>query len=190
MARFASIRWKLLKSVFLSSLYTALIVFIIFQVWYLIQPEARNFLLSGMITVSIFVVSFVVDLTYGYGDNRQLKKRLEDLSAYITVLARGNLSQRMLDAGEDEIGAIAGELNELADKIQKQVGSLQKLANEKAGLAEQARSAAAIEERQRIARDLHDAVSQQLFALSMMSSASLKLVERDVEAAKQQMEEV
>ncbi|HEU5139135.1 MAG TPA: sensor histidine kinase [Bacillales bacterium] len=190
MARFTNIRWKLLKSVFLSSLYTALVVFVILQVWFLIQPQLQSILVSVVTTVAIFIVSFIVDLSYRYNENRQLKKQLEDLSTYITVLARGNLSQRMRAAGDDEIASIARELNELADKIEKQVGSLQKLANEKAELAEQSRSAAAIEERQRIARDLHDAVSQQLFALSMMSSASLKLVDRDVAAAKQQMEEV
>lgn len=32
------------------------------------------------------------------------------------------------------------------------------------------------EERQRLARDLHDAVSQQLFAISMMTSAVLEQV--------------
>lgn len=190
MSGYRNVRWKLLKSTFLSSLYTAVIFFIIFQVWFLFQPETHSVGLSVGMTVVVFVVSFIVFLSYGYNENRLLKKRLEDLSTYITILARGNLSQRMKDAGDDEIGTIAQDLNELADKIQTQVSTLQKMAKEKTELADQAHTAAAIEERQRLARDLHDAVSQQLFALSMMSSASLRLLDRDVEAAKTQMEEV
>lgn len=190
MAKFRDLRWRWMQSVFLSSLYTAVVVMILFQLWFLFRPEMRDVPLSIFISIAVFIVALMIGLYHGFRDTRSVKKRLEDLSAFITVLARGNLSQRMKDDGEDEIGTIAAELNELADKIQKQVGSLQKLANEKADLAEQASSAATIEERQRLARDLHDAVSQQLFALSMTSSASLKLIDRDAKAAKQQMEEV
>lgn len=190
MEKLNDLRWQWLKSIFLSSLYTAMIVFIVFQIWFLLQPKAHNIGLSLVISIVAFIVSLFIGLYYGYRDTRSMKKRLGDLSTYITVLSRGNLSQRIEESAEDEIGTIAKELNGLADKIQKQVSSLQKMANEKAELAERARSAATIEERQRLARDLHDAVSQQLFALSMMSSASLKLIDRDRAAAKQQMEEV
>lgn len=190
MAKLNDMRWRWVKSIFLSSAYTAVCVFTLFQIWFLFKPADRNLGLSIFIALAVFVSASFIGLYYGFRETRSLKKRLEDLSAYITVLARGNLSQRMKDTGEDEIGTIAKEMNELADKIQKQVNSLQKLANEKADLAEQARSAATIEERQRLARDLHDVVSQQLFALSMMSSASLKLIDRDVGAAKEQMQEV
>lgn len=190
MAGYRNIRWRWLKATFLSSLYTAVAVFIIFQIWFMIQPASRNIVLSVGMSLIVFLFSFIVHLVAGYNENRLLKKRLEDLSTYITILARGNLSQRMKDGGDDEIGTITRDLNELANKIQKQVSTLQKMAKEKTELADQAHTAAAIEERQRLARDLHDAVSQQLFALSMMSSASLRLLDRDVEAAKKQMEEV
>ncbi|MFP3339007.1 histidine kinase, partial [Micrococcus sp. SIMBA_131] len=108
----------------------------------------------------------------------------------IITLSRGRFTEKIKLTEEDEIGRISFELNELTDKLQKQVTSLQNLANQKADLAEKARGAAIIEERQRLARDLHDAVSQQLFALNMMSSASIKMMDRDIETAKSQMVDV
>lgn len=184
------LRWKWMKAVFFMSLYTAATVFVFFQIGYIFRPSARDILLSVLISCAAFVVSFIFGLYYGYRETSILKKRLGDLSAFITVMKRGNLSQRMKDSETDEIGQVAGDLNELADKIQQQVQSLQKMANEKTEFAEQARSAATIEERQRLARDLHDAVSQQLFALNMMSSANVKLIDRDVDKARIQMNEI
>ncbi|OMF38884.1 two-component sensor histidine kinase [Paenibacillus sp. FSL H8-0548] len=47
---------------------------------------------------------------------------------------------------------------------------------------------AVIEERQRLARELHDAVSQQLFAISMTATAVSRTIERDWERAKRQVQ--
>ncbi len=127
---------------------------------------------------------------FSYKDTLSIRNRLEDISTQIITLSRGKFTEKMTFTEEDEIGRIGFELNELADKLQKQVTSLQNLANQKADLAEKARSAAIIEERQRLARDLHDAVSQQLFALNMMASASIKMLDRDRETAKSQMLDV
>src|SRR5699024_5577116 len=44
--------------------------------------------------------------------------------------------------------------------------------------------------RQRLARDLHESVSQQLFALSMMAEAAVKQLDKKPELAKTQMEDV
>ena len=136
------------------------------------------------------VIVMVTGSYFSFKDTQSMKVRLEDISTQIKVLSRGKFSERMQTSEQDEIGRIRSELNELAGKLQKQVTSLQNLANQKAELAEKARGAAIIEERQRLARDLHDAVSQQLFALNMMSSASIKIMDRDIETAKSQMIDV
>ncbi|MBD2867853.1 sensor histidine kinase [Paenibacillus arenilitoris] len=47
---------------------------------------------------------------------------------------------------------------------------------------------AVIEERQRLARELHDAVSQQLFAISMTATAVSRTIERDWERARRQVQ--
>ncbi|XEC97543.1 sensor histidine kinase [Paenibacillus tarimensis] len=53
---------------------------------------------------------------------------------------------------------------------------------------EKVRFTAVIEERQRLARELHDAVSQQLFAISMTATAVGRTLEKDFERAKRQVE--
>ncbi|GFN33348.1 sensor histidine kinase [Paenibacillus xylaniclasticus] len=53
---------------------------------------------------------------------------------------------------------------------------------------EKVKFSAVIEERQRLARELHDAVSQQLFAISMTATAVGRTMEKDWERAKRQVE--
>jgi NarL family two-component system sensor histidine kinase LiaS len=53
---------------------------------------------------------------------------------------------------------------------------------------EQVRFTAVIEERQRLARDLHDAVSQQLFAISMTATALSRTIDKDGENAKRKVQ--
>jgi two-component system, NarL family, sensor histidine kinase LiaS len=52
---------------------------------------------------------------------------------------------------------------------------------------EQLKFAAVIEERQRLARELHDAVSQQLFAISMTATAVSRTLDKDFDRAKRQV---
>lgn len=53
---------------------------------------------------------------------------------------------------------------------------------------EQVKFTAVIEERQRLARELHDAVSQQLFAISMTATAVSRTIEKDWERARRQVQ--
>ncbi|WP_077615687.1 sensor histidine kinase [Caenibacillus caldisaponilyticus] len=138
----------------------------------------------------VFIVVFVLGLYLTFKERWAFKQHLDDITAFITVLSNGKLSDRMEIQEPGELASIGRALNRLADRFENQVQSLQKLADEKAELAEQAKAAAAIEERQRLARDLHDAVSQQLFALNMLASAAKKTIDKNPEAAKRQIEEI
>jgi two-component system nitrate/nitrite sensor histidine kinase NarX len=64
------------------------------------------------------------------------------------------------------------------------------LAIANARLFEQSRNLAMMEERQRLARDLHDAVSQTLFSASVVAEALPRLWNRDSEAVQQGLEEL
>ena len=64
---------------------------------------------------------------------------------------------------------------ELARTIANQAA----IAIENARLYERAQSAAALEERQRLARELHDSVSQALYGITLGSDAALTMLERD-----------
>jgi PAS domain S-box-containing protein len=62
------------------------------------------------------------------------------------------------------------------------------VAIENATLYERAQDAAALEERQRLARELHDSVTQSLFSMTMITGALPRLVERDPARAVERIE--
>jgi len=64
------------------------------------------------------------------------------------------------------------------------------VALENAGLLERSRELSVVEERNRLARDLHDAVSQTLFSLTLTAEAASELLDRDTDAARAQLAEV
>jgi two-component system nitrate/nitrite sensor histidine kinase NarX len=64
------------------------------------------------------------------------------------------------------------------------------VAMENARLYEQARHTAVLEERQRLARELHDAVTQTLFSASLIAEMVPRLWARDPEAGMQRLEDV
>ncbi|MCA1012085.1 sensor histidine kinase [Halobacillus halophilus] len=139
---------------------------------------------------SYLLVGFVMAVYAGFKSSGDMKQRMDYISTMITRLARGELSSRLYFNEEDEITGIADELNTLGEKLHQQRESLLKLADEKGELARSAHKAATIEERQRLARDLHDAVSQQLFALTMMAQAADRIIEKKPEQAKKQLKEI
>jgi signal transduction histidine kinase len=59
---------------------------------------------------------------------------------------------------------------------------------ENARLYEQTREYAVIEERNRLARELHDSVTQSLFSVTLLSQAALNLLERDPSKARERLE--
>jgi signal transduction histidine kinase len=64
------------------------------------------------------------------------------------------------------------------------------LAIEKARLYEQAQQAAALEERQRLARELHDAVTQTLFSTSLIAEVVPELWETKPDLARQRLDDL
>ncbi|MNJ56307.1 Sensor histidine kinase LiaS [compost metagenome] len=86
------------------------------------------------------------------------------------------------------MGRLGEQLERIGKRWEEQVSSLQRLSTHNAQLAEQARVSAIVEERQRLARELHDAVSQQLFAISMTATAVGRTLEKDFDRAQRQVE--
>jgi signal transduction histidine kinase len=86
----------------------------------------------------------------------------------------------------DKIGA-----EEFSDVDQAAIETLAAhaaIAIENARLFERSRELSVIEERTRLARELHDSVSQTLFSMSLVADAAAALVDRDAEKAKTQLE--
>lgn len=75
--------------------------------------------------------------------------------------------------------ALQHEIDGLFVLLEDQRKSLQKATNERAEADEKMIEEQLIQERQRLARELHDSVSQQLFAASMLLSAMVEASEED-----------
>jgi two-component system, NarL family, sensor histidine kinase LiaS len=171
----STIRISIFKSFFMMSIMATLISFVLLQIYLFISNnEGVSLSLSIFLTMALFFILILLSVYFGFRNSFTFKGRIDDITTFVTLLRSGKFSARLDSYGHDELGQLADELNQLAKYFQEQVKSLQRLADEKSELAERAHGAAVMEERQRLARDLHDSVSQQLFALNMLSSAAYK----------------
>ncbi|MDZ5470219.1 sensor histidine kinase [Bacillus sp. 31A1R] len=185
------IRFWFIQSFIMMGLICSLIFFVGLQIYiFNTQKPLLDISMTFWLTLYILVILLLVGAYFGIRGSYLIKGRLTDIYLFISTLRSGKLSERIPNFEKDEIGLITEELNHLAEYIQEQVHSMQRLADEKSSLAQTAHTAAVMEERQRLARDLHDVVSQQLFALSMMSSATLRMFDINKEKAHAQLKEI
>ncbi|WP_367643910.1 histidine kinase [Bacillus sp. THAF10] len=190
--RIESLRFWYIRSFLLVSIVSSFLFFLFMQTILLFYQRGLliNVQWSVLLTLVAFLITVLTSVYIGYKHSSYMKNRLDRISTFIATLTRGKYSERIIVGEKDELGRLAEDINQLANKIQNQVKSLQKLAEEKNELAIKAHNAATIEERQRLARELHDSVSQQLFALSIMSSATIRLFDSHPEKAKKQLTEI
>ncbi|RLQ97538.1 sensor histidine kinase [Falsibacillus albus] len=173
------------------SLFGGSVFFAGLQIYIMLSSQPMISLRSSIyLSLFLFGVLLVLSIYFGIRGGYLFKGRLDDLFTFVATLRSGKFSARVEKFEEDEIGMITDEMNHLADFIQDQVKSLQRLADEKSELANQAHQAAVMEERHRLARELHDSVSQQLFALGMLSSAAIRIIQEDSLQAKKMLEQV
>ncbi|UUZ83519.1 histidine kinase [Paenibacillus sp. P26] len=137
-----------------------------------------------MLSLSLIAVVVAIGGTYGLWTSSRMKHRLEQIREVMLSLEKGNLSRSVPPLGEDEIGRLGEQLNAITKKWEEQVSSLQRLSSNNARLAQKAKYSAIVEERQRLARELHDAVSQRLFAISMTATAVGRTLDKDFEKAR------
>lgn len=109
---------------------------------------------------------------------RSIKLRLWDAGDMAGRIAAGDFTARLVVGQIDEIGLLEEQLNSMAGQLELAVGELRRLAEQNRRLAEEAGRGAALEERARLARDLHDTVNQQLFVLAMRAAATRRKLEQ------------
>jgi NarL family two-component system sensor histidine kinase LiaS len=130
----------------------------------------------GSLAIAV-VISGLSAILGGFYSSRDIRSELEEITLGAKNLAYGNLHYRLEFKGNAEFEGIIQAFNEMASRLESQVGALQKLAEENEQLLQETKITAKSEERQRLARDLHDAVSQQLFAISMMAATAQKVAQ-------------
>jgi len=114
---------------------------------------------------------------------RTVKLRLWEAGRLAGRIAGGDYRTRLEPGPDDEVGWLERQLNQMAAQLEEAVSSLRELAEQNRRLGEEAGRGAALEERMRFARDLHDTVNQQLFVLAMRTAAVRRRLEQTGEAS-------
>jgi len=119
----------------------------------------------------VIICAALVGLLLGAWVSRSFAHRLGRALQASQAWLRGNLSLRIADPTPDDLGLLASQLDLLAEHLEDDEQDLEELRERNARLTDQVRALAVVEERNRLARELHDSVKQHLFSLAMTASA-------------------
>jgi NarL family two-component system sensor histidine kinase LiaS len=136
---------------------------------------SQTFLLIGISVILLTLTVGTIGTIFGYVTARGLTRRLKMVSRAADSWSHGDFSAFIQDSSADELGQLAETLNRMAEQLQNLLQTQQELAT--------------LEERNRLARDLHDSVKQQIFASTMQVGAARALLEQDSQAAQKHLYE-
>jgi signal transduction histidine kinase len=129
------------------------------------SPPAQG-LHMALVTVGAALAGSLLGAWASRGITRRLRHTLEISRAWL----RGNLSLRIADPTPDDLGLLAERLDLLAEHLEQDEQDLDEMRETNTRLTDQVRALAVVEERNRLARELHDGVKQHLFSLAMTAS--------------------
>jgi signal transduction histidine kinase len=109
--------------------------------------------------VVLLAAAFPVGLAFGLLSTRRLTRRLGRLAALSLRVADGDFALRVPARGHDEVSRLEENFNRMAGRLQASLDATRQLGE----------ANARHEERTRIARELHDSISQELFSLSVLA---------------------
>lgn len=131
--------------------------------------------IMGISFLILTIIAGTAGTIYGSIAARGLSTRLDRLSEGTHAWSQGDFTQLVEDTSGDEIGQLAYNLNRMARELESLLDTRRELVQ--------------IEERNRMARDLHDSVKQQAFAASAQISTARKLLAQNPNKAIENIEE-
>jgi NarL family two-component system sensor histidine kinase LiaS len=114
------------------------------------------------------VFATMIGALSGLLSSRRITRRLGRMAHAAEAWSQGDLHVMVQDARPDELGRLAQHLNRMAEQLNDLLATRQELA--------------VVEERHRLARDLHDSVKQQMFVITMLVGAARPAVAGNAEA--------
>lgn len=124
------------------------------------QDSIFSRLESALLTNSLLLLLVIpIGVFFGRVTTRGLLQRVQQLVLATTRFAGGDYMQRVKPHHQDEIGQLEQQFNQMAEQLAENIALQRQLAEQNARL----------EERSRISRELHDAISQDLFSLRMLA---------------------
>lgn len=124
------------------------------------SPTAILLMALGVVVGGLLIFTFsaaAMGAVFGWRTARKLSGRLAHLAETTAAWGQGNFERQIQDDEEDEIGELGGNLNRVAT-------DLQTLLADKAQIA-------VLEERDRMARELHDTLAQGMAGLVLQLEA-------------------
>jgi signal transduction histidine kinase len=114
-----------------------------------------------LIRAGLVVLAAVIPagIAFGLLSTRRLIRRLDRLAASTLEVADGAFERRIPVSGADQVSRLEQNFNRMAGQLQASLDARRQLAEANARHAE----------RSRIARELHDSISQELFSLSTLA---------------------
>ncbi|ASN04811.1 sensor histidine kinase [Virgibacillus necropolis] len=134
----------------------------------------------------VFIIPVVAGFIIGVSTGLYWRQRLHRIDRQLDELVKG---QRLTteDEPHKELNTIQQRMEQVQEKFRLQAEHSQRMVTERANEREKSLQEVVVQERNRLARELHDSVSQQLFAASMMMSAINESDSPDIETGKQQL---
>lgn len=171
---------------FYSGAATALTIAIVYVGWTETQGEPSHLHWWIGWAVGLLLVNTAVSYRMG----RRVERRIDQLQLAMKQAAKNQSSVRLPNLSADVFSEIYREFNGLMEKQEANMKLLRTLGEKHVLEEAPSQEEAVLEERRRLARDLHDTVSQQLFALHMASSSLPKLMDLNPEQGRQVMEQL
>jgi NarL family two-component system sensor histidine kinase LiaS len=111
---------------------------------------------QGLLPSALYfmLLASIVGTLSGLLASRSIRRRLRRIAEAAHAWSQGELQLAVARPGHDELGQLARDLNSMAGQLQQLMAAREELA--------------VVEERHRLARDLHDSVKQQLFVVTML----------------------
>lgn len=140
----------------------------------LLQRHGLEDLGTDVLLSTVFTI--LVSLGLSFSVDRLVIRRVEAFRAPLAQLAAGDFTARVRRNGPDEIGQLAHAFNDMAAQVEAYTQEQAKRGT--------LRQAAIVEERERLARELHDGIAQLLGYLNTkLAAAKLLLQKNRIDAA-------
>jgi signal transduction histidine kinase len=129
------------------------------------QQDVPRYLfdVAGRSLVIFLLFAGIMGAAFGYFFSHGLVKRFDQVSSATDRWSEGDFSHYIDDPAGDEISQFAQRLNNMARQLQSLLRSRQDMA--------------VTEERSRLARELHDSVTQLLYSVTLYAEAAAELLD-------------
>jgi len=125
--------------------------------------------------IILLLAAGLIGTLFGFLTAKGMTQRLRKVSEVTEAWSQGDFSEFITDPTGDEISQLGDRLNHMAEQLQHHLRRSQEMA--------------VSEERNRLARDLHDSAKQEALAASFHLGTALTLFEQDPQSAKNHLVE-